>query len=382
MILTAKVKLITTPEQKQALVETLREANKACHTISGMAWDRQIFGQFQIHKFAYHHIRETTNLGAQMVVRAIRKVADSYKLDRKTRRKYSWKGGFPYDNRILRWYTDKKAVSIWTVEGREYIPYQSGDHQDGLLQFQKGESDLAYYKGEFYLFASCEIDEPPPGEFEGIIGVDMGVTNIAATSDGDIETSKKIDAVRQRYTERRAILQSVSTKSAKRRLKKISKRENNFRKHINHCISRRLVDLAKHTHRAIAVEDLKGIRKRTRVRKGQRSQHSGWSFYQLRQFIEYKAALIGVTVFAVNPKYTSQECSRCGYIAKANRKSQSEFICVECGYSIHADLNASINIASRVDVNQPMVSPDGNKGQLSIASPLEGRDNTPLLAAV
>ena len=321
-----------------------------------MAWDKQVFGQFQIHKFAYRHIRETTNLGAQMVVRAIRKVADSYKLDRQTRRKYSWKGGFPYDNRILKWYTDRKAVSIWTIEGRQFIPYQSGKHQDALLEVQKGESDLTYYKGEFYLFASCEIDEPPPGEFTDIIGVDMGITNIVATSDGDIETSNQINNVRQQYAKRRAILQSVGTKSAKSRLKKISKKESNFKKDTNHRISRRLVDLAKRTNRAIAIENLKGIRKKTRVRKGQRARHTGWSFFQLRQFIEYKAALVGVMVFTVDPKYTSQECSQCGCIAKANRKNQSEFVCVECGYSIHADLNAAINIGSRAAFNQPIVA--------------------------
>jgi len=356
MILAAKVKLTTTPEQKQILLKTLREANKACHTISGMAWDKQIFGQFQIHKFAYRHIRETTNLGAQMVVRAISKVADSYKLERGSRRKYSWKGGFPYDSRSLKWYTDRKAVNIWTVEGRQYIPYQSGSHQNTLLESQKGESDLTYYKGEFYLFASCEIDDPPPDEFEGIIGIDMGVTNIVVTSDGEVETSNQIDNVRQKYARRRAILQSVGTKSAKRRLKKISKKESNFKKDINHRISRRLVDLAKHTKRAIAIEELTGIRKRTRVRKGQRTRHIGWSFFQLRQFIEYKAALVGVTVFAVDSKYTSQACSRCGHIAKANRKNQAEFVCVKCGYSVHADLNAAINISSRAAFNQPMVA--------------------------
>ncbi|EJF06793.1 transposase [Thiovulum sp. ES] len=46
----------------------------------------------------------------------------------------------------------------------------------------------------------------------------------------------------------------------------------------------------------------------------------------------------------VNPKFTSQKCSKCGYIDKENRKTQSEFKCLKCGHSENADLNASKNI--------------------------------------
>ncbi|QEC71871.1 IS200/IS605 family element transposase accessory protein TnpB [Arachidicoccus ginsenosidivorans] len=128
-------------------------------------------------------------------------------------------------------------------------------------------------------------------------------------------------------------------------MKKNSGKEKRFKRNENHIISKRIVDEAKRTGSAIALEDLTGIRRRQRVRKSQRSRFSGWAFHQLRQFIIYKAKLAGVPVFLVPPAYTSQRCHRCGHIEKANRKTQSEFVCCSCGHGDHADKNAALNIA-------------------------------------
>ena len=83
------------------------------------------------------------------------------------------------------------------------------------------------------------------------------------------------------------------------------------------------------------------------VNKAVRKLIGKWAFYELAQFIQYKAKLYGVPVFFVNPRYTSQTCSNCGYVSKNNRKSQSLFICEKCGFSENADINASFNIAHR-----------------------------------
>lgn len=150
-------------------------------------------------------------------------------------------------------------------------------------------------------------------------------------------------------------MQSVGTKSAKGRLKKLSKKERLFKRDTNHCLSKKLVSKAEYTNRAIALEDLSGIRKGTKVRKAQRSQHSKWAFRQLRSFIEYKSELKGVTVLLVDPRSTSRTCSSCGHCEKANRKNQSDFVCKKCSHSINADVNAAINI-KRVAFRLPMVS--------------------------
>jgi len=113
----------------------------------------------------------------------------------------------------------------------------------------------------------------------------------------------------------------------------------------NHCIAKELVKRAKRTKQGIALEDLKGINLRTRVRRDTRAERGNWSFDQLGQFIEYKAALYGVAYVEVDPRYTSQRCAACGHTEKANRRSQSEFLCRACGHTAHADVNAAINIS-------------------------------------
>src|SRR5262249_53169310 len=151
-------------------------------------------------------------------------------------------------------------------------------------------------------------------------------------------------------------LQQVGTRSAHRKLRKLSGKQRRYQTHQNHIISKRLVNAAQRTKRAIALEDLNGIRSRTRVKKSQRNRHTNWAFSQLREFVNYKAAQVGVTVIAVNAKYTSQTCSQCGHREKANRKSQSEFVCQFCHFSTNADYNAALNIRFRAVSSQPLVA--------------------------
>jgi putative transposase len=202
-----------------------------------------------------------------------------------------------------------------------------------------------------------EVEEDTPFNAEGCLGVDLGLVNIATTSDGQHFSGDKADGVRTRYTKLKAALQSKGTKSAKRHLKRTSGKERKFKTNLNHCISKIIVGIAKDTKRAIALEDLTYIRSRVTVRKAQRGGGLGkWAFGQLRQFIDYKAQLNGVPTFVVDPKNTSKQCSECGHTDKKSRKTQADFVCVSCGHTENDDINAAKNIASRAVVNQPIVS--------------------------
>jgi putative transposase len=155
--------------------------------------------------------------------------------------------------------------------------------------------------------------------------------------------------VRTRYAGRRRALQSVKTKSAKRHLKRLSGKQRRFQKDVNHRISKRLVATAKRTGRGIALEDLKGIRERVRVRgAAQRARQSNWAFGQLRQFVSYKSQRAGVWLVTVDPRSTSQRCSACGHTERANRRSQAQFCCVVCQFATSADYNAAVNIERAV----------------------------------
>ncbi|MBI1926282.1 IS200/IS605 family element transposase accessory protein TnpB [Candidatus Poribacteria bacterium] len=353
MKLIAAIKLNPTETQTNALKATLERANEACNYISEKAWEKQTFNRYKIQQLCYYEVKEQFKLSAQLAIRCIAKVADAYLLDKKMKRVFKRHGSIAYDDRILKYYADRSRVSIWTLEGREHIPFECGERQRALLQSRHGESDLIYRNGNFYLFATCAVEEPPPDEVNKYLGVDLGVVNIAVDSDGEIHTAEAMEKVRIHYATLKGSLQRHGSKNAKRKLKKRSGREKRFRKDRNHCISKHLVEKAKDTKRGIALEDLNGIRERTTVRKSQRSRHHTWSFSQFRQFLEYKAKYNGVLIVLVNPRNTSKTCARCGHLDQRNRKSQSHFECTSCGFVGHADVNAAENISALAAVNQP-----------------------------
>ena len=345
MKLIAQLKLKPNNQQLAQLKQTIERANEAANWISAWAWENKTFGKFAIQKALYKDIRETFNLSAQMTIRAIAKVADSYKKDKKTRRTFSKRGSVAYDDRILSYKLDKMTVSILGLDGRLKISFVAGDRQLEMLKSRQGESDLVYRKGQFYLFATCDIDEPDEHLTDEVLGIDMGIVNIATDSDGEKHSGSQILSIRKRRRRQRRRLQKKGTKAARRVLKHLSGKEKRYATWVNHNISKQIVEKAKGTGRAISLEELKGIRDRARLRKPQRVNLHSWAFYQLGEFIKYKARLAGVQVVEIDPAYTSQTCSSCGYVHRSNRKSQDTFICGKCDITLHADHNAAINIS-------------------------------------
>jgi IS605 OrfB family transposase len=303
-------------------------------------------------------------LAAQVVIRCIARVADAYKANRQQRCHFAPRGAIAYDARILHWYPDQSAVSLWAGGGRLHLPFVCGARQRALLPSQHGESDLVYRDGAFYLYATCDVAAPPVGEFADVLGLDLGIVALAVDSDGEVYSGAAVEQHRRRHAHRRRNLQKKGTKAAKRKLRRLAGKQARFQRDTNHRIAKRVVHKAQGTKRALAVEDLTGLRARTTVSRRQRARHANWSFYQLRQFITYKAQRVGVAVIAVDPRHTSQTCSVCGHVARANRRSQALFSCMACGHSAPADHNAAQNIRARAVVNRPMVStPQRGEGQ-------------------
>lgn len=356
MKLTIQLKLLPTPEQADALMRTLVATNAACDHISQIAWDSRTFSKFALQRMCYHEVRETFGLAAQMVIRALAKVGDAYKLDTKTKRTFRPTSAIAYDDRILSFAMPDSSVSIWTLDKRQSIPFVCGAHQRAMLPFQRGESDLAFVRGQWYVFATVDSDEADPIDVEGVLGIDLGVTNIAVDSDGEVHSGRAIKNVRYRHRRLRKKLQAKGTKRSRYRLRVLAGQEARFAKDVNHCLSKRIVAKAKRTKRAIAVEDLTHIRTRVRDRRSQRATLHSWSFAQLQAFIAYKAQLSGVPVHRVDPRNTSRTCPKCGCIDKANRKTQSSFVCTSCGFAGLADVIAAGNISGRASVNTPHVS--------------------------
>jgi IS605 OrfB family transposase len=356
---TIKIKLLPTKDQRVSLKETLRVFNEACNDISKVSRANGTTSKFALQKLVYHRVKKQYGLTAQAVIRAIAKVIEAYKRDRTKLCTFRLYSALIYDQRILR-FKGLDTVNMWVVGGRQDFSILLGGYQRARMDRVKGQVDLLLINNEFYLMATVESPEKPPIETDDFLGVDLGVYNLASDSSGEKFSGKKVEAVRRTYKKRRASLQSKGTKSAKRRLKRMSGKEKRFKRDINHQISKRIVEKAKGTRSSIVLEDLKGIRKNVkRLGKSLRSMVGGWAFDQLRQFIQYKAALEGVPVIVVSPINTSRECGVCEYTDKENRKTQEVFECLRCGHTENADINAAKVIRKRAFVKKPTVA--GNR---------------------
>jgi len=370
MKLTIKAKLLTDTEQHQSLKKTMEVFNNACNYISEIAYREKAFNAFKLHYLLYKDTRvKFPELSSQFIIRAFDKVAQSYKINKKTLHKFKKYSAVVYDQRLLS-FKRLSIASINSVDGRLKVPFIIGQYRSLEGKSIKGQADLTFENNKFFLNIVIEFPDGTPIDPKGIIGVDKGIVNIASTSDGDTFSGKQIDIVRERYAKLRKSLQKAGSKSAKRHLKKIAKKQSRFQKDTNHCISKKIVATAKGTERAIALEDLRNIRSRQKVRRADKQRFSNWAFYQLDSFITYKSKLAGISVVFVDPRNTSRTCSKCGHISKSNRKSQSEFVCQHCNFSLNADLNGAINIASRATVNLPIAihAPIPNAPALGTAS--------------
>ncbi len=366
--LVVQVRLLPTPEQAAALEATLRAVNEAANLVSAAAFAGGVRGEYALRKITYGELK-AAGLGAQAAQHVIKKVVHAYatlhanvragnlgapgspRRLRAQSKPIVFRPGAaqPFDDRCLSWQLDARTVSIWTTAGRLRGVAFTGSAEQimTLAAYRRGESDLLTRDGMWFLIATCDLPDRPLTVPNGFVGVDLGIVNLATTSGGTRHSGKGLNAVRHRHRELRRRLQAKQTKSAKRLLKRRRRAEARFAANTNHTIAKQIVTEAERTGCGIALEDLRGIRERVRLRKPQRVTLHAWSFHQLGSFIAYKAARQGVAVVHVDPAYTSQACSCCGHVDKNNRPDQATFFCTSCGFAEHADVNAARNIASR-----------------------------------
>jgi IS605 OrfB family transposase len=353
-----------------ALAVTQRAFNEAATWIARVCWDECLTNTNTAHHRVYGQTRERFRLGAQLAVCARAKAVEAIKAVKAKRHEtcptFGPRGSIRYDARTYR-LMSLDRVSLNTLEGRVVCRLALGARQHAMLvdpAWEVGGADLVWRDGIYYLHVTQSREAPPEPEAEpdgqtgGTLGVDLGIVNLATDSEGEHFTGAVVHVVRNRYHLRRQRLQKVGTKNAKRRLRQMRRRESRFQANTNHCISKKLVQKAAVLRKAIALEDLSGIRERTTVQRKHRYERHSWAFFQLRQFIAYKSAQAGVPAYLVDPRNTSRTCSHCGHCEKANRKSQESFLCQRCGFATNADYNAALNISrkERAAVNRPMAA--------------------------
>ena len=345
MLLTVPIKLLTTHEQRASLLKTMYIFNAACDFISEFAFKNKVWNQFKLHHALYKTVREKFDLKAQFAIRAIGKVADTYKNDKQIQHKFRKNGSVSFDCRLLDW-RDLETISIASNDERFRIQIEFGEYAKLRDRAIRDGAELVYRKRIFYLQAAVEVPEEQLKSCIDFVGVDLGITNVATITSGVKFSGKETDAVRIRYTELKRRLQKAGTKSAKRHLKRISRKERDFKRNTNHNISKQIVEFAQRHNVGIAIEDLQGIRKNITVSRAMRDRLGKWAFDELQKFIQYKAAIKGISVVLVDPRYTSQTCCWCGHKEKGNRNGEA-FECQDCGRKMNADENAAINIRNR-----------------------------------
>lgn len=360
---TVTFKLRLTARDKVALLNTMRAYTDAFSISAKWGFENHSWNKVDNHKATYKLIRQSIPDLPSSLVQGARDCAcealKAVKAEAFPERKPL--AAMRYNQRVITANLEHGAATIATIKGRIKAYFLVPEHCRGHLNWIIKSSAISYNRRsrEFYLHVTLEHSNPDDVTDLKVLGIDRGIVNIAVCSDNKFFNSRKIKNVRAKNTHLRKELQSKGTPSAKRTLKRLSGRERRFATDVNHCISKQIVNSE---YTVFALEDLSKIRVQKRKGKEFDRKLNGWPFYQLEQFIRYKAESLGKHVLMVDARYTSQKCSKCGHAYKGNREG-SAFRCRECGFELHADLNASRNIAQagisclgRLQVNQPNVS--------------------------
>ena len=376
-----KVKLnILEPNVGMKFSKTMKQYRLACNYVSEYLFNNNFpLNKNEVQKVIYNTIREKFNLKSQMTISCIRSVIARYKTvkTQMARRPYKYQdqntGEWYREVRDLTWlhkpisfnrpqvdlqrnrdwsYLSSGQLSINTLDGRVKVdPICRGFNQylDGTWKF--GLAKLLKSSGKWYLHISAtkEVTDFDKQAVKHVVGIDRGLRFLVTSYDEQGKTAffdgQAIMRKRAKYQKLRAILQAKGTKSAKRRLKKLSGRENRWISDVNHCLSKTLVQKYG-ANTLFVLENLNGVSfERTDLPKALRNQNKSWAFYQLEQFLTYKAHLNNSEVVEVSAKYTSQRCPKCGVIKKDNRNHEKhEYHCDNCGYRSNDDRIGAMNI--------------------------------------
>lgn len=254
-------------------------------------------------------------------------------------------------------------TSISVMNDRIKLKFKLTAKQKELFtnpDWKRGNARLVQTGKKWFLHISFtrKVPKIDISKFDNIIGIDAGLRQIMTiynpkTGQTFFKNGQNIKKKRRNYAKKRQSLQSKNTKSAKRRLKELSGRENRWMTDVNHCLSKTLV--SENPNTLIVVEDLTNVTFDTvsHRKKENRYEHHSWAFYQLQQDIAYKAREHGSYLIKVNPAYTSQRCPKCGTICKENRnKTNHIYHCNNCHYQSNDDRVAAMNIVQLGQLKQ------------------------------
>lgn len=378
---TIKLRIHVTPEQEVLFRHLTEQYRQACNFVSQYIFDNQFDLTYQsLNKKLYSSLRGLFGLKSQLTQSSIKTTIARYKTVKQQlfRKPYRYKDEdgnwqrIPKDlewlwkpvffrrpqadlvrNRDYSFVDDGQVLSINTLGKRTKCTFESehfAEYLDG--SYDLGTAKLIELKGLWYLHIPITkaVEDFQKENVRHVVGIDRGLRFLTVSYDEQGKTEfvsgRKIATKRHKFQEVRKQLQSKGTKSAKRRLKAISGRENRWMSDVNHQISKTLVEkYGKDT--LFVLEDLTGVSfedsNLSRIAK-QNYDLRSWSFYQLEQFLTYKAHENRSEVLKVSARYTSQRCPKCGTIHKENRDHHRHLYSCQCGYRSNDDRIGAMNI--------------------------------------
>lgn len=355
LTITSKIQIYPTNEQVEILNKTMSQVRKALNYISNYIFENNCLNQSKINKETYYYLRETYGLKSQMAQSVMKTAIAKYKTNKSNGHDFNLVNfkNLEYD---LVWNRDysitKDVFSVNSLNGRLKIPFEiKGMEKFFDNSYKFGTAKLVYKFNKYFLHIPMtkEYQQTTPLKINKIVGIDLGINFLATTYDSEGKTifynGRNIKSKRGNYKSLRKQLQKCGTKSAKRKIKSIGSRENRWMSDVNHSITKALVD--KYGENTLFIlEDLAGIRNATeKVNINNKYVSVSWAFYQFRQLLEYKAKMNKSMVIAVDPKYTSQQCPKCGHIEKANRDKRNHiFKCKNCSYQSNDDRIGAMNL--------------------------------------
>ena len=365
--LTAKIHLYPDDETSKAIDQLMDTYRRVCNYVSWYIFEHEEMDYNTLHKALYQDIRERYELKSYWTQEAIKTTKAAY-LSMKSNGHPWTRAVFKneqcsYPAKNYRIDQKKQIIYISTYERRIGIKYTAVGFEQYLTGLYKlGTAKLIKKNNKYYFYISAtrQIDQIEKEKLTNAVGVDVGIRNIAVCHNSFDETmifnGKEVIERRNHFVELRSQLQEKGTKSAKRRLKKIRKREHRWMEDINHCVSKHIVE-SQPKGSIIVLEDLKKMNEQTKCfRKKDRYACHSWAYHSLQQKIIYKAEKKGQRVVKVPPYYTSSTCPKCGIQKKTNRNyGRHIYKCSYCGFEADDDVTAAMTLQR---IGQNMIKKD------------------------
>lgn len=378
---TIKLRIYVTPEQEMLFRQMTEQYRQACNFVSQYIFDNQFNMAYQsLNKKLYSDLRKLFGLKSQLAQSSIKTAISRYKTIKQQlfQNPYRYKdenGNWQRITKTLEWLwkpvlfrrpqadlvrnrdysfvDDGQVLSINTLGKRTKCTFE-GEHFSEYLDgsYDLGTAKLVELKGLWYLHIPVTkiVEDFQNEHVRHVGGIDRGLRFLTVSYDEQGKTEfvsgRKIATKRHKFQEVRKQLQSKGTKAAKRRLKAISGRENRWMSDMNHQISKTLVQkYGKDT--LFVLEDLTGVSfEENNLSQNAKRNYDlrSWAFYQLEQFLTYKAHENRSEVLKVSARYTSQRCPKCGTIHKGSRDHHKHLYSCQCGYKSNDDRIGAMNI--------------------------------------